>query len=81
MLFSSIWRIDRTLSDATIPGQSRPGSDGTEEVLLILQTSSTAEASPSNCLVSYPGHSFGKSYPSAEMQSMYSTVPADWAII
>ena len=33
------------------------------------------------CLVSYTGHSLGaESYPSAEVQSMYSTAPADWAI-
>ena len=25
------------------------------------------------------GHSFGESYPSEEMQSAYSTTPADWA--
>ena len=33
--FSSIWSIDRTLSGATIPGQSEPGSDGNEGVILI----------------------------------------------
>ena len=31
---SSIWPIDRTLSGATNPGQSRPGSDSIEGVLL-----------------------------------------------
>ena len=31
--FSSIWLTDRTLSGATTPGQSGPGSDGNEEVL------------------------------------------------
>ena len=31
-------------------------------------------------IVSYPGHSLGRgSYPSAEVQSVYSTAPADWA--
>ena len=30
-------------------------------------------------LVSYPGHSLGESYPSAEMQSVYSEATADWA--
>ena len=30
-------------------------------------------------LGSHPGHSFGESYPSAEMQSVCSTAPADWA--
>ena len=32
---SSIWPIDRTLSGATILGQSEPGSNGNEEVLHI----------------------------------------------
>ena len=35
---------------------------------------------PSDCLVSYPGHSLvGGSYPSAEKQSVYSTASFDWA--
>ena len=51
--------IDRALSGATTPGQSGPGSDGNEGVLRIPQSSSTAGTSPSDCLVSYPGHSFG----------------------
>ena len=73
--------MDRALSGATTPGQSGPGSDGNERVLRIPQSSSTAGTSPSDCLVSYPGHSLwgGGSYPSAEVQSVYSTVPADWA--
>ena len=39
-LFSSIWPIDRTLSGATTPSQSGPGSDGNEGVLRIPQSSS-----------------------------------------
>ena len=66
-------------SGATTPGQSEPGSDGYEGVLRIPQSSSTAGTSPSDCLVSYPGHWLGGSYPSAEVQSVYSTAPADWA--
>ena len=53
--------------------QSRHKSDGNEGVLFIPQNS------PSDCLVSKPGQSVGESYPSTEMQSMYSAVPADWA--
>ena len=45
------------LSGATTPGQSGPGSDVNYGVLRIPQSSSTAGASPSDCLVSYPGHS------------------------
>ena len=33
--FSSIWPIDRTLSDANTPGLSLPGSDGNEGILRI----------------------------------------------
>ena len=36
-------------------------------------------ASPSDGFVSYPGHLLGESYTSAEMQSVYSTAPVDWA--
>ena len=47
------------LSGATTPGPSGPGSDGNEGVLRIPQSSSIAGTSPSDCLVSYPGHSLG----------------------
>ncbi len=77
--FSSIWLIDRILSGATTPGQSGSGSDGNKEVLCIPQSSSITEASSSDCLVSYTGHSLGKSYPSAEMQSVYSAAPTNRA--
>ena len=78
--FSSIQPIDRTLSGATTLGQSGPGSDGNEVLLQIPKSSSITRTSPSDCLVSYSGHSLGESDPSAEVQSMYSTAPANWAI-
>ena len=37
------------------------------------------EASSSDCLVPYLGHSLEESYPSAEMQSVYFTAPTDLA--
>ena len=37
-------------------GQSGPGSDGNKRVLRIPQSSSITRTSPSDCLVSYPGH-------------------------
>ena len=37
-----------------------------------------AGTSPSDCLVSYPGHPLGGSYPFAEKQSVYSTAPAGY---
>ena len=73
--------MDRTLSGATTPGQRGSGSDGNEWVICIPQRSSTTEASQSDCLMSYPEHSLGESYSSAEMQSVYSTAPADWASV
>ena len=76
----SLWPIDRTLSGATTPHQSGPGSNGNEGVFCIPQSSSITRASLSDCLVSYTGHSMVEFYPSAEMQSVYSTAPADWAI-
>ena len=54
---SSIWLLDRTLSGAITPGQSGPGNDGNEEVLRIPQSSNITGASPSDCLISYLGHS------------------------
>ena len=79
--FSSIWSIDRALSGSTTPGQSGHGSNGNEGVLCIPQSSSITGASPSDCFVSYLGHSLGEGfYPSAEKQSVYSTAPADGTV-
>ena len=61
------------LSGATIPDQSGPGSNGNEAVLCILQSSIITGILLSDCLVSDPGYSLGMSYPSAEVQSVYST--------
>ena len=78
----SIWPIDRTLTGTTTLGQSEPESNGNEEVLCIPQSSSITGTSTSDCLVPYRGHSWGRggSYLSAEIQSEYSTAPADWAV-
>ena len=54
---------DRTLSDATIPGQCGPESDGNEGVLRISQSFSITRGSPSDCLISYTGHSLAGFYP------------------
>ena len=67
------------LSGATTPGQSGSGSNGNEEMLCILKRSSITGTSPSDRLVSYPGHTLEGSYPSEEVQSVYFTPPADWA--
>ena len=72
---SSVWPIDGTLKGTITLNQSEPGSNGNKEVLYIPQSSS-AGASP------HPGHSQAwerGSYPSAEMQSVYSTAPTDQA--
>ena len=46
----------------------------------IHQSSSSTGASP-DCLMSYPRHLLGESYPSAEVQSVFSSDPADSAFI
>ena len=61
-------------------GQSGPGSNGNEGVLRILQSPSITGTSPSDCLVSYQDTHGRGVYPSAEVQSVYPTAPADWAI-
>ena len=61
------------LSVVTMPGQNGPGSNGNEGVLRIPQSPSITGTSPSDYLV-------GVSYPSAEVQSVYSTAPANWAM-
>ena len=65
------------VTGATTPGLSGLGSDGDERVLCIPQSSSIIRTSLSDCLVSYPGHLLGVSYLSAEVQSVYSTAPAN----
>ena len=72
MSISSISPIDKTLSGAASPGQSGPGSDGSEGVLIIPQMFKTG-ASPSDCLMSYPGHSWEGAYFPAKIQSVYYT--------
>ena len=74
MPFISIWPIDRALLSANTPGQSGPGSDGNEGVLHIPGMSS------SDCLVPYPGHLLGVSYPPTKVHSVYNTASADWVI-
>ena len=77
-LFRSIWLINRALSGATTLSHSGLGSNGNEGVLCILQSPSITETSPPDFLVSYTGLWWWGSYPSAEMQSLYSSLPADW---
>ena len=60
---SFIWPMGRTLSGATTPVRSGPGSDDNEGVLYIPLSYSITGASPSDCLVSYLGHSLGGVFP------------------
>ena len=62
-MYSSIWGIERSLSSASTPNQSGPGSDGYEGVSHILQNSNITGFLPLDCLVSYTGHSFGRFFP------------------
>ena len=62
-LFSSILAIDRTISSGTNSSMIGPGINCHESVLWIPQSSSVSEASPSDCFMSYPGHSRGRLTP------------------
>ena len=78
---SCILSIDKILTNITTVSQSGPGSNGDEKVFYIPQSSKTG-ASPSYGLEFYPEHllvGVGRSYPFAEMQSVYSTAPTNWA--
>ena len=74
---TSIWLIDRTLLGATTPYQSGPGSFDNEGVLYI--PNAPALLKPHHQMVSYhiQDSCCGKSYPSAEMHSVYSTAQGD----
>ena len=73
----SIWPIDGTQTYITTPSHSGRGNNGNKGVFHIPQSSRT-EISPSVGLVSYPGYLLWGSYLSTELQSVYSTAPADW---
>ena len=70
-----------TLWGSTIPGQIEFGSDDNKGVLCIPYSSSITGTSPSDCVVSYLGHSLAEFSLSAEMQSVYSAASAHWANI
>ena len=71
-------KVDGALKGITGPGQSGPGSDGSEWTFHIPQSSRTG-ASSSDGLLSYPGHSLrvgvGWSNSLADMQLVYFTAP------
>ena len=71
---SFIWLINRTLSDATTPGLREPGKGypAFPEASALLELHHPIIVI-SKTLIS------GKSYSSAEMQSVYFTTPDNWA--
>ena len=75
----SICSIDRTVSDASTLGQSKPGSNGNEGVVRIPQSSRITGALPSNFNVKSLTIVGWGAYPSVGMQSLYSIAPVDRA--
>ena len=75
--FSSLWSIDWTQSGVTTHGPEWTKERWQEGVLRIPQSFSIAGTSLSDYLESYPGHSLGGSYPTAEFLSVYSTALTD----
>ena len=68
------------MSGATTPGKRGLRIDGNKGVLHSHQSSSITGVSSSYCLVSDPGHTFSVGgYPTADLQSEYSTASVDWA--
>ena len=58
-----MWPIEITLSGNTTLSLSGPRRDDIKGEFCILQTSSITGTPLSNCFVSYPGHTLGKSHP------------------
>ena len=69
-----------SLSGATSPGQNGPGSHGNEEVLCIPQKLQHYRSLKLFNVIIKTLIGEGGSYPSAEMQLVYSTPPANWAM-
>ena len=67
------------MSGSSTPGQSGPGSN-VNEGLLHIPLISKAGALPSDGFNVISRTLGGGSYPSAEMQLVYSTAPVDWTI-
>ena len=69
-----------TQSCATTPGQSGPGSDSNKSHFTFLEAPAFLE--PHHMIIECNIHDArwrrGGAYNSAEMQSVYSTAPADW---
>ena len=76
----SIWPIDRAQTGATTLGQSGPGSNGNEGVIHIPQSSSNTGISLSDLFRVVTRTLIEGSYNFGEVQSVYSTASADWAI-
>ena len=78
MYKSSFRLVDKTLSDASTLGLNGPGSDGNKEVLYIPNSSSIIGTSWSIFLYHIHWYSWlGRSYTSAKVKSVYSTVQGD----
>ena len=73
MSISSICLIDKTLSGAILQVSVDLGVMAMKEYSTFFQTGSSIL----DGLMSYPGYLLGESYPFAEMQSVYSTAPAN----
>ena len=78
--FSSIWLIDRSLSGATTPGQSGPGSIGYEGVLHTPQKLQHYRSLTIRLFNVISRTLVGGVLPLCwEMPSVYSTAPVNWA--
>ena len=70
-----MWLIHKNLSGAITQSQSWPVNDGNKRVLHIPQSSNITKVSPSDLLMTYPGHLLGEFYTTAEMQYILQPKP------
>ena len=66
----SLWPIDRSLSIATTPGESRAGRNDNEGVYCIPQNLDITGTSPSDYLELLPGYTLEESYPSRDARDV-----------
>ena len=74
----TIWPIDRTQSGVTTLGQSGPESNGSEKVHYIPQIPTDWSLAIRWFNVTFRTLVGGSFTPSVEIQSVYSTAPAEW---
>ena len=75
-----MWPIEGSLTGTTTLCQSGTGSNGNDGVLYIPQSSRTGAHIQMQFKIIFRTLVARKSYPSTEMESVYSKAPTDWSL-